>query len=692
MKVRCEYCHSMVDASNKTCPSCGSPLPEVKIPVTPAPTPAPAKKKGSKPAQALLLTAVLLLACWILWGQWLLQPDKAGSGGGAGRSVSEAYARIQEDPTEVEAYQAVISHLLEQGDFSAAYDYAYAMLMNAPGADGGWCVEVFTTINRRDLAARLALSSDVLHGEQTLFDVVADATVEELFPQSPLRQAMELFFGKPAGQLTLADLQTVTYLSVGAENRLTGGRTVSVGTDPDGDPASAVSLPVEAGSVDDGLGILFFQGLKTLEIRNTVTKQAELMLPRLTVLSIYGVQMEDLTPLSHLPALEELTLSSAGVPSLEGLEALPALHSLSLRDSKLTDLSLLPAHRGITELALLDNDELSGVSSLAQMTQLTSLSLSGDTLSDLSPIASLTGLKRLSVTDTAVRNTDFLSGMTNLEELIFTDNDKVDTIPQLAALPALTSLTLESDELFGGKDTLSALANLRALTLRSTKELSYLLPLENLEELTLYFYRYEVDISALSGFQHLRVLRFPGETMGSGYTAHFSGLNALRNLPLEELYIIGHTFYEPLDPVLSIPTLRTLDLSGVNAEGTNFSLFAQMSQLQRLSLRDFDDMHDTPPGPDEQYWSYKAGPASAFVDQLGSLTNLTWLDLAECGAEDISALAGLTSLAWLDLSGNDISDISVLKNLDALAYLNLSGNPIGDFSAVEGRDGLVLVY
>lgn len=549
-------------------------------------------------------------------------------------------------------------------------------------------MEVFSRVGRRDFAARLALTSDALKGDQALFPLVAGATVEELFPQSPLRQAMELFLGKPGGRITLADLQTVTYLSIGGEDRLTGGRTVAVGADPDGDPAAAVSLQVEAGSAGDGLGILFFQGLRGLEIRSTAAKQAELMLPQLTALAIYGVQMEDLTPLAHLPALEKLTLSAAGIPSLEGLEALPALRSLSLRDSKLTDLSLLPAQKGITELALLDNDDLSGVSSLAQMTQLTGLSLSGDALSDLSPIASLTGLKRLSITDTSIRNTDFLSGMIGLEELVFTDNDKVEAIPQLASLPALTSLTLESDELFGGKDTLNSLTNLRALTLRSTKELSYLLPLKNLEELTLYFYRYDVDLSALSGFQHLRVLRFPGETMGSGYTAQFSGLRALKSLPLEELYIIGHKLYEPLDPVLSIPTLRALDLTGVNAEVTNFSLFGHLSQLQKLSLRDFDDMRDIPPGPDEQYWSYEAGPASAFVDQLGGLTGLTWLDLSECGAGDISALAGLTNLTWLDLSGNDISDISVLKNLDALTYLNLSGNPIGDLSAVESREGL----
>lgn len=293
MKVRCEYCHSMVDTLEKTCPSCGSPLPEVKIPVYSAPAP----KKSAAPALLGVLALAVMLTGGLAWGSGLFK-----SGAPAGRlSIAEAYARIRENPAEAEAYQVVINHLLDGGDFSAAYDYARAMLTEVPDADGGWCVEVFSRVDRRDLAARLALTSDALKGDQALFPPVADTTVEELFPQSPLRQSMELFLGKPAGQITLADLQGVTYLSVGGEDRLTGGRTVAVGADPEGDPAAAISLPVEAGSASDGLGILFFQGLRGLEIRSTVTKQAELMLPRLTALAIYGVQMEDLTPLASGP-------------------------------------------------------------------------------------------------------------------------------------------------------------------------------------------------------------------------------------------------------------------------------------------------------------------------------------------------------------------------------------------------------
>lgn len=87
-----------------------------------------------------------------------------------------------------------------------------------------------------------------------------------------------------------------------------------MGAAPDGDPAVAISLPVEAGSASDGLGILFFQGLRRLEIRSTVTKRAELMLPWLTALAVYGVQMEDLTPLRHALSARGPVLYPRGQP------------------------------------------------------------------------------------------------------------------------------------------------------------------------------------------------------------------------------------------------------------------------------------------------------------------------------------------------------------------------------------------
>ena len=64
VKVKCEYCQSMVDAGERYCPSCGSPLPEVKPQAgAEAPVSAAARRRGY--AVLLLFLLALMGAAWL---------------------------------------------------------------------------------------------------------------------------------------------------------------------------------------------------------------------------------------------------------------------------------------------------------------------------------------------------------------------------------------------------------------------------------------------------------------------------------------------------------------------------------------------------------------------------------------------------------------------------------------------------
>lgn len=685
--VKCEYCQSVVDAGERYCPSCGSPLPQAPA-QPPSEVPVQPVTRRARAAVLLLLLLALLGAGWLTVS--LISMVEIGRNGGG---LSAALEAIEEDPTDTDSYQVVITSYLEQSQTETACRYAFLLVQQAPGEEtGSWCVETFRSYGREIEAVRLALLSDALSGESSLFPLVADTPLDTLMPTSPLRQALELLLGKSAGLITLSDLQDITYLSVGSEDPLSGGRMVAIGYDPAGTDAGAVTVQVEGGSLSNGLGLFCFQGLLRLEVREKQVGAEELLLPNLTALTTGSNTLTDLTDLSTLTELEELTILNSPLTSLAGVDALPNLRSLNLTNTDLTDLSVLPALKGLTSLTLVDNDGLTSVASLAQMSQLTSLSLTGAAITDLSPIAGLTGLKELSVNDTGVRNTAFLTNLTGLTALTFTSNDEVEQVPELGGLTSLTHLVLESDEAFESQADMAALTALTSLELLSTKDLSYLLPLSNLEELTLYFTRSEADLSPLAGLTRLRRLDLRGETSFYAiYDTSLVGLSGLRSLPLEELDLGGHTVYGPLDPVLTISTLQVLDLSQADAEGTNFSLLSGLKELRRLDLSGFRDMVDTPPGPGELYWSYEAGPASAFVESLAGLTWLEELDLSNCEVTDIAPLSGLTGLTWLDLSGNRIGDLTPLSGLTGLTYLNLSGNPIPDYGPVEDRDGLILI-
>ena len=694
MKIQCEYCQNMVEVrpeADRICPYCGSPLPAAPE----SPKQAAAPQKSGRPA---LLILPLLAAVLLFFGLTKLMPvllrGTDDSKMFPNLSPSEALAAVRDGTADGRVYQMVVSYYLEAGSVDSAWSAAWELVQREDGGEyTGWCVEQFSTFERPDYAARLAMAAGALSGGSKQYDTVAEITLDKLLPNSPLCQAMELALGRTAGSITLADLQAVTGLSVGRRDPLTGAQEIGVAFDGAG--KEFITVTVEYSGAGSGLGTVLFQGLRSLTVGDSnIRTKEDLFLPNLRELYItLRMDAADLTKFTHLKKLECLQLGGSSLTSLEGLDELSALRELILFDTGLTDLSVLAAQRQIVRLSLLDNGQLTSVASLSQATHLESLTLSGKALADLSPLASLSGLEELSVTGTAIRDAAFLSGMTGLKSLELTGNKELGTVPELAGLAQLERLILDSDESFAGQDDLTGLSSLKALKLRVSKQLSFLRPLQDhLEELTIYSYQAQWDISGVAQFQNLKRLSFrSGNEFYDSYTVELQGISALRGLPLEELDLSRQKIYGPIDVVLDIGTLQVLNLNGAFSEGTDYNKFANLTRLRELDLGGYRDMVDTPPGPDEQYWSYKAQPASVFVDHLGVLSDLEHLSLAGCGVEDVSGLASLSGLNWLDLSGNSITDLSPLASLSGLRYLNLSGNRIGDYSPVEGRDGLTLI-
>ncbi|MBD5162177.1 MAG: leucine-rich repeat domain-containing protein [Oscillibacter sp.] len=698
MKVQCEYCQNKVEVqpgADKVCPFCGGPLPAAPEPPHAQTSPRPRAAAKSKPLFMALLLLVLLAAGGIL----CLNSRPARQSGEPSEllmpnmRVSDALDALNEGTEDGGAYMVVINYYLEGGKADNAYQ-ACKDLLELPdgGAYMSWCVQELGKFSRPDLAARLAMAADARSGARELYALVQDATLDQLLPDSPLCQAMELVLGRTAANITLADLQAVTGVSIGRRDALSGAQDIGLAFDEEG--TEFVTVTVEYSGAGSGLGTICFQGLRTFLLNDSnIRTREDLNLPNLRELRILlRMDAEDLTKFTHLKNLERLELGGPSLTSLEGLEEFPVLEELILFDTGLTDLSALASRTGITRLTLENSGQLTSVASLSRAGHLKSLTLSGKALADLSPLASLSGLESLSVTGTAIRSASFLSGMTGLRELTLTNNKELETVPELAGLTGLERLTLDSDELIAGQDDLRALTGLRALKLRVSKSLSFLSPLTDLEELTIYSYIASWDISGVSQFRNLKKLSLSGGSeFYDSYTVELEGLEALRGLPLEELDLSGKPVYGSIDAVLEIPTLQVLNLNGARSEGTDYSRFAGLTRLRELDLGGYRDMADTPPGEYEQYWSYKAGPASVFVERLEQLTGLERLNLSGCGVEDISSLRGLSGLTWLDLSDNDISDLSPLADLTNLTYLKLTGNRIGDYSPVEGRDGLTLI-
>ncbi len=140
---------------------------------------------------------------------------------------------------------------------------------------------------------------------------------------------------------------------------------------------------------------------------------------------------------------------------------------------------------------------------------------------------------------------------------------------------------------------------------------------------------------------------------------HFIGLKSLR---------IEDTSTPDLTPLISLPLLQTLDLSGVVVSSENLNTIGQMTQLTRL---------------------YLSGCAVTDIEKLSNLKKLTSLDLSDNAITDIMPLTQMTSLNKLDLSNNNIPSLQPLQYCAELRILNLSGCGLKSLEVLAGMPELL---
>jgi Leucine-rich repeat (LRR) protein len=299
--------------------------------------------------------------------------------------------------------------------------------------------------------------------------------------------------------------------------------------------------------------------------------------------------------------------------SVSILHNLPPPFSLTLSGMEVTDVSALRELKNLTELYL-PNTNVTDVSALRELTNLTELDISGTQAKDVSALQGLKNLRHLKLNDTQVTAISGLRELTNLTELNL-------------GFTRLTDLSV-----------VWGLKNLTKLNLSGTQvpNLSGLRELTNLTDLSLSF-TYLTDISAARGLKNLTHL----------YLAYSSvtDLSALRELTsLTELYLM-HTPVTDLSALRELKNLTQLDLSETN-----------VTDLDLSALRE--------------------------------LKNLTDLNLRKTKVTDLSALRELTSLRQLDLSDTKVTDLSALRKLNNLKDLNLNHTNVTDFSALQGTKNL----
>ena len=204
-------------------------------------------------------------------------------------------------------------------------------------------------------------------------DVAPEATVTQapsdvvVFDDAALEASIREALGKPEGDITRSDAETLTELELS-----------QLGVEKDQPIIHSLSA------------LQYFTNLTYLglgfAVQNAQDPQAPIdlsviaNLTNLESLQMAGVVVDDLSPLGRLDRLMSLTLYNGDQPlDLSPLSGLVNLVALTLRNNKISDLS-----------------------PLAGMSNLRYLDLEGNQITDVSPLAGLTGLERLYLIDNPI--------------------------------------------------------------------------------------------------------------------------------------------------------------------------------------------------------------------------------------------------------------------------------------------------
>ena len=256
------------------------------------------------------------------------------------------------------------------------------------------------------------------------------------------------------------------------------------------------------------------------------------------------------------------------------------------------------------------------------------LNLALNQITDITPLSRLTNLTELDLWGNEIVDLSPLSNLTSLTELILVGG-RFEDISPLRNLTSLTTLILGSSHFNGDISILRDLTNLSYLALgdiwQEQTDFSTLEALVDLERLHLGGARELVNISFLENLTRLTELSISGANISD--FAPLGNLVSLTSLDLQSNQISDISSLQ----LHNFPSLTVLRL--FNNQITDISELSSLASLTDLTLMR-NQISDISP--------------------LASLTNLEILWLNNNLISDVSPLMNLTSLTQLDLSGNQL--------------------------------------
>lgn len=487
-----------------------------------------------------------------------------------------------------------------------------------------------------------------------------------------LAEAAEGIFGKPADEITEAELASVKVIGIRYAN---GGNDLCIDysrEDPQENPDLALeSLYFDRSSADLKFESLrCFTGLKVLSA-STYMKEGALSGLHLESLSCYAESPKALAAAFDDPGeLKELAIT-AGLDSLEGLELFTGLERLTIDGYDLTELRELAGAKSVQALTLESCDQVTDFSVLSVMTWLKELSVDSENLKALTFLSKMPELTSLELHNAGIIN---LSGLTDradtLTSLVVEDCDNLKECSDLSAMTGLKSLYIEIPYNCEEPD-LSGLTAMEELTLSGFDTSSFLAAMPGLKKLSLSSSAVN-DQSVFNGLANLEELKCTSYSSGLDDLGFIAGLPSLKRLSLT-----GASTYYDISSLFNIPTLEEFYMNGMECE-IDFSRLTDNPSLKVLEMDGIKLYENVKVdgGGGFLYVDWDDVVLNDHTDFLAHYQNLETLSIADNELTQVEFAAGLGSLKTLDISDNYVTDIKPLAGLNSLKTVTLTGNPV----------------
>lgn len=361
----------------------------------------------------------------------------------------------------------------------------------------------------------------------------------------------------------------------------------------------------------------------------------------------------------------------------------------------------------ISEVNVSGNENITNLTPLAELSDLSYLDCSGTKVSDIDPIRNLNKIKELNISDTEITDISNLK-YANVVQNFKADNLNLSDISIVSFFRDLNNLSIANTKV-NDIASISRCVNISSLNISNT-QVSDLSPIKDLLKL----HNLDIsntlvsDLTPLMGLVNLHFLNLDGSQV--------SDLSCLNNLDRLNEINFSNTKVSDLDALNNMPYLNKVycDNSSIDKaaadkyknENPNVLLINETEALvtwwnelpsfwKTLLLEHTKTSIN--PTKEELHAiisvrNLKVGHFIQDATPLSRLTNLEYLDLSDSKIDDLTPLYGLHNLKSLDIKGTMVSDISALSNCKNLRELNIEGTKVVSLQALHEIESLMKIY